>query len=337
MAGKYLLDQGAAGTGHAKHKNRNWRGVAHSLEAFEQAAVEYRGDTVEKFANSQLIILNLPAFQIIAFAQMVKGSCVISTVIEGFSQCEMDMQCVFCGQIIPLGQFFKCCQVGITMTESLDFRAIVMSFCIGGPDRDRPSKVRQCVIDSPLHGEFNTKIEVGVRMVRIKGDSTFVMRQSIIDPALRYERVTQVVMGIHMVRVKDEGTFAMRDGGIDSALGLEGVTQIAVGIGKVGFEGDSSFVMCDGVNDSALLLEGVTQIVVSVSKVGFEGEGTFEMRHRVNDSALNGEHSAQIVVGVGKVRFESEGTFEMRDGGIDPALRGERSAQIGVRVDIVRF
>ena len=40
MTGKYLLDQSAAGTWHAKHENRNRRGIALSVEAIQQAAVE---------------------------------------------------------------------------------------------------------------------------------------------------------------------------------------------------------------------------------------------------------------------------------------------------------
>jgi hypothetical protein len=84
--------------------------------------VEYNGNTLERFDNTRLIIIVLPAFQIIAFAEMFKGPYVVSSIFEGFSQCEMDRQRLVDGQVIPSGQRFKRGQIGITMMALISVR-----------------------------------------------------------------------------------------------------------------------------------------------------------------------------------------------------------------------
>src|SRR5579862_139290 len=91
MAGKNLLDERASGARHAQHEHgrRGW--MALSLQAIEQAAIEYFANALEQLERVRFLIIGLLVFQCIALAQMFKSPSVISNVIQRFRQRKMDV------------------------------------------------------------------------------------------------------------------------------------------------------------------------------------------------------------------------------------------------------
>ncbi len=85
MAGQYLLDQRAAGTRHANDENRRRRRIP-----FTSKTVEHTGSPLEMPGHSSLIVIDLTAFRSVSSAQLLEGPCVISGVVEGLCQCEVD-------------------------------------------------------------------------------------------------------------------------------------------------------------------------------------------------------------------------------------------------------
>src|ERR1700722_15925290 len=106
VAGENLLDKSAPGAGHSKHENRNCRGIALSLKALEQAAVEHRGNALKQIENRLFLVVHLAALQSIALSQMFKSEGIISHVVERFGQSKMGIDGLVRGQIGAAGQRF---------------------------------------------------------------------------------------------------------------------------------------------------------------------------------------------------------------------------------------
>ena len=92
MAGQDLLHQCAARTRHADDEHRNRRGIARLVEAIEQRPVEYCGNALEKLELGRFLVVDMAAFECIAFTQMFKGAGIITGVFVRFRQSEMDVR-----------------------------------------------------------------------------------------------------------------------------------------------------------------------------------------------------------------------------------------------------
>ena len=91
-----------------------------SPEAIEQALVEYRGDPLETASiDACFVIIDLPALQGIATPQVLERPSIVSNVFQGLRQSKVRHSSDLSRrQIIPSGQCFERCQIGIARTET---------------------------------------------------------------------------------------------------------------------------------------------------------------------------------------------------------------------------
>ena len=134
MAGQDLLDQRAAGTGHAEHEDRNWRRIAHAAEAIQQAGVEHVGNGPENLLTGRFIVIDFAALEGIALEQMLEGAAIVADVFERLAEREVDVQHLAGRQTVGVGgQRLERGEIGIAGAKGLQIRAIVMRFGIVGP------------------------------------------------------------------------------------------------------------------------------------------------------------------------------------------------------------
>ena len=78
VAGQNLLDERAAGAGHADDEDRCLRGIAHPAEAIEQRTVVQFGGEPKISLLGCFIVMDLAAFEGIALEQMFEGARVVA-------------------------------------------------------------------------------------------------------------------------------------------------------------------------------------------------------------------------------------------------------------------
>ena len=74
VAGQNLLDERAAGTGHADDEDRRLRGIAHPAEAIKQRGVEQFGREPKISLLGCFIVMDRAALERIALEQMFEGA-----------------------------------------------------------------------------------------------------------------------------------------------------------------------------------------------------------------------------------------------------------------------
>ena len=95
MAGQNLLDERAAGTGHAEHEDRNRRGIAHRGKAIEQRGVECLGNERDRFLQpGRFVELHFAPLQRIAPQPMLEGARIVANVFERLAQGKVDVDSV---------------------------------------------------------------------------------------------------------------------------------------------------------------------------------------------------------------------------------------------------
>ena len=82
VAGQNLLDERAAGSGHADDEDGNGRGVADPGKAVQQVLVEPLGDGLEGALISCFIVRDFAALESIALEKMLEGTLVVARVFE---------------------------------------------------------------------------------------------------------------------------------------------------------------------------------------------------------------------------------------------------------------
>jgi len=155
------------------------------------------------------------------------------------------VECLVCRQIVPVGQRFKRCEIGIARTEGLDLRAMEMSLGVFRPDRDCPSVVLQCLVEpAPLPEEVAQAV-VRLGMVRIGGKALPAMRYRVIAPALCRERDAKIAVRIGIGRFEDKRAFVMLYRTVELALLTEDHPQIVVSLGIIRSDLDRPCVVPD--------------------------------------------------------------------------------------------
>ena len=138
VAGQNLLDERAAGTGHADDEDWHRRGIAHPAEAIEQAGVEPLGDGRKSSLMGRFIVMDFAALQSIALEQMLEGARIVADVFERLAEREVDVQHLAGRQTVGVGgKRFERGEIGIARAKGFEIRAMVMRFGVIRPEGQR--------------------------------------------------------------------------------------------------------------------------------------------------------------------------------------------------------
>ena len=121
MAGQNLLDERAAGAGHAEHEDRSGRGIARPGEAVEQSGVEQLGDEPESALIGRFVVIDFAAFQGIALEQMLEGARIVADVFQRLAEREVDVRHLLGGQTAGVGgKRFQRGEIGIARAKGFE-------------------------------------------------------------------------------------------------------------------------------------------------------------------------------------------------------------------------